>query len=50
MDEDEVCEVHRVMGFETQILLRLGVAALLGAVIGIERERKPSRSGFAPTF
>jgi putative Mg2+ transporter-C (MgtC) family protein len=28
------------MGSETQILLRLGVAAMLGAVIGIERERK----------
>src|SRR5215471_212577 len=28
------------MGFETQILLRLGAAALLGAVIGVERERR----------
>ena len=28
------------MGFEPQILLRLAVAAVLGAVIGIDRERK----------
>lgn len=30
----------QTMGSETEILLRLAVAALLGAVIGIERERK----------
>jgi len=34
------------MGFETQILLRLGLAALLGAAIGIERERKHKPIGF----
>ena len=34
------CEVQTTMADETQILLRLGVAALLGAIIGIERERK----------